>query len=53
MRTSTQRSATRSWRASAAVARAGSHDATDLLDRLVLDEEFAEFLTLRAYALLD
>jgi malate synthase len=29
------------------------NDAADLLDRLVLDEEFAEFLTLRAYALLD
>jgi malate synthase len=28
-------------------------DATDLLDRLVLDEGYAEFLTLRAYALLD
>ena len=28
-------------------------DATDLLDRLVLDEQCAEFLTLRAYALLD
>ena len=25
----------------------------DLLDRLVLDDDFAEFLTLRAYALLD
>ncbi len=29
------------------------NDAADLLDRLVLDEEFAEFLTLRAYALLE
>jgi malate synthase len=28
-------------------------DATDLIDRLVLDEAFAEFLTLRAYSLLD
>ena len=28
-------------------------EATDLLDRLVLDDDFAEFLTLRAYALLD
>ncbi len=28
-------------------------DAWDLLDRLVLDDEFAEFLTLRAYPLLD
>ena len=28
-------------------------DAVDLLDRLVLDDDFAEFLTLRAYALLD
>jgi malate synthase len=28
-------------------------DAADLLDRLVLDDEFAEFLTLRAYSLLD
>ena len=28
-------------------------DAADLLDRLVLDDDFAEFLTLRAYALLD
>jgi malate synthase len=27
--------------------------AAELLDRLVLDEEFAEFLTLRAYPLLD
>jgi malate synthase len=28
-------------------------EARDLLDRLVLDEEFAEFLTLRAYAVLE
>jgi malate synthase len=28
-------------------------EATDLLDRLVLDDDFAEFLTLRAYALLE
>jgi malate synthase len=28
-------------------------DARDLLDRLVLDDDFAEFLTLRAYPLLD
>jgi malate synthase len=28
-------------------------DAAALLDRLVLDDEFAEFLTLRAYGLLD
>jgi malate synthase len=28
-------------------------DAADLLDRLVLDDDFAEFLTLRAYSLLD
>jgi malate synthase len=28
-------------------------EATDLLNRLVLDDEFAEFLTLRAYALLE
>ncbi|MFL5683093.1 MAG: malate synthase A, partial [Chloroflexota bacterium] len=28
-------------------------DAADVLDRLVLDEDFAEFLTLRAYPLLD
>jgi malate synthase len=28
-------------------------EAADLLDRLVLDDEFAEFLTLRAYASLD
>ena len=28
-------------------------DAAGLLDRLVLDEDFAEFLTLRAYSLLD
>jgi malate synthase len=28
-------------------------EAVDLLDRLVLDDEFAEFLTLRAYGLLD
>jgi hypothetical protein len=28
-------------------------EAAELLDRLVLDTEFAEFLTLRAYGLLD
>jgi malate synthase len=28
-------------------------DAAELLDRLVLDDEFAEFLTMRAYSLLD
>ena len=28
-------------------------DATDLLDRLVLGDDFAEFLTLRAYAILE
>jgi malate synthase len=28
-------------------------DAAELLDRLVLDDDFAEFLTLRAYSLLD
>jgi malate synthase len=28
-------------------------EATDLLDRLVLDDDFAEFLTLRAYAILE
>jgi malate synthase len=28
-------------------------EAADLLDRLVLDDDFAEFLTLRAYSLLD
>jgi malate synthase len=28
-------------------------DAADLLDRLVLDDDFAEFLTLRAYSLLE
>jgi malate synthase len=28
-------------------------DAADLLDRLVLDDDFAEFLTLRAYSFLD
>jgi malate synthase len=28
-------------------------DAWDVLDHLVLDDEFAEFLTLRAYPLLD
>ena len=28
-------------------------EAADLLDRLVLDDDFAEFLTLRAYALLE
>ena len=28
-------------------------DATDLLDRLVLDDDFAEFLTSRAYSLLE
>ena len=36
-----------------AAARAGCPRRPDLLDRLVLDETFAEFLTLRAYALLD
>ena len=28
-------------------------DAVELLDRLVLDDDFAEFLTQRAYSLLD
>jgi malate synthase len=28
-------------------------DAAELLDRLVLDDEFAEFLTLRAYSMLE
>ena len=28
-------------------------EASDLLDRLVLDDAFAPFLTLRAYSLLD
>jgi malate synthase len=28
-------------------------EAAELLDRLVLDDEFAEFLTQRAYSLLD
>jgi malate synthase len=28
-------------------------EAVDLLDRLVLDDDFADFLTLRAYALLE
>ena len=28
-------------------------DAWDILDHLVLDDEFAEFLTLRAYAMLE
>ena len=28
-------------------------DAWDLLDHLVLDDDFADFLTLRAYAMLD
>ena len=28
-------------------------EAADLLDRLVLDDDFAEFLTLRAYAILE
>jgi hypothetical protein len=28
-------------------------DAAGLLDRLVLDDDFAEFLTLRAYAILE
>jgi hypothetical protein len=28
-------------------------DAAELLDRLVLDDDFAEFLTQRAYSLLD
>ena len=46
-------SATRSWTASAAPAQGRLAEAADLLDRLVLDDDFAEFLTLRAYALLD
>jgi hypothetical protein len=37
--------------ASGGVGRAG--DAAELLDHLVLDDAFAEFLTLRAYELLD
>ena len=28
-------------------------EAVDLLDRLVLDDDFADFLTLRAYAILE
>jgi hypothetical protein len=28
-------------------------EASELLDNLVLDDDFAEFLTLRAYSLLD
>ena len=28
-------------------------EAVDLLDRLVLDDDFSEFLTLRAYAILE
>ena len=31
----------------------GLTDAVELLDRLVLDDDFAEFLTQRAYSLLD
>jgi len=54
-RTATARSAARSWRSSAALVGGSIHlgAATDLLDRLVLDDEFAEFLTLAAYNLLD
>ena len=52
-RRSTRRSATRSWRASAGRREGRLADAADLLDRLVLDDDFAEFLTLRAYALLE
>ena len=52
-RTATRRSATRSWIASAGRATGRLAEAADLLDRLVLDDDFAEFLTLRAYALLE
>ena len=46
-------SATRSWRGSAGPASGRLADAAGLLDRLVLDDDFAEFLTLRAYSLLE
>ena len=49
----TRRSATRSSPGSAAPAEGRLAEAADLLDRLVLDDDFAEFLTLRAYALLE
>ena len=52
-RTATRRSATRSWHGSAGRARGGWRRRPDLLDRLVLDDDFAEFLTLRAYSLLE
>ena len=52
-RRATRRSATRSWRGSAAPARAAWPRPCDLLDRLVLDDDFADFLTLRAYAILE
>ena len=52
-RPSTPRSGTRSWPASAARREGRLAEAADLLDRLVLDDDFAEFLTLRAYPLLD
>ena len=52
-RSATRRSATRSWRGSAARREGRLEGRRDLLDRLVLDDDFAEFLTLRAYALLE
>ena len=47
------RSATRSWPSSAAATRADLAEATELLDRLVLGDDFPDFLTLEAYARLD
>ena len=46
------RSATRRWRGWATARTAISREAAALLDGLVLDDAFAEFLTLRAYPLL-
>ena len=47
-----ERSATRSWPGCGGAGEGRLADAADLLDRLVLDDDFAEFLTLRAYSLL-
>ena len=51
-RTGTSRSATRSSTGSADDRVGRLADAADLLDHLVLDEHFADFLTHRAYAVL-
>ena len=49
----TPRSGTRSSVALAVSAEGRLKDAWEILDHLVLDDEFAEFLTLRAYAVLE